>query len=308
MLPLRTSLRANNNPLRPRTRRNAIENADDEHTQDQVGSDVPIIDGVAKSAVETAEGVIRKLTKNEEYQFGDISRGALSEATHVAEDAVRAVTGQDTYQLGDLTRGIMKEGEVAVAAAGKYKVGDLTRGIGRRALDESLESSLVDLPSQLQDMLGNLSVSQAAKLRVQLLQCFGLGALSLNFVMNACTGVIAVAAWAATARGGASPLASVERWGVFLRVVGSIRLVTMPVLIPAQCAAGYFLVFPYWRAVQKTQKILFRGRMERSQNRQIMDRLISMSALFLFGNILALASATFLGILVVGAITGVPFR
>lgn len=50
------------------------------------------------------ERVVRSVTGNEEYKFGDITRSVVNTTTHGVEDAVRAVTNNEEYQFGDLTK------------------------------------------------------------------------------------------------------------------------------------------------------------------------------------------------------------
>ena len=70
-------------------------------------------------------GAGKKLTGKNDYEFGDITKGAINE-----------FTGKEDYQFGDLTRSLdQKSKEKAVQFTGKtdYQVGDLSKEILRRA-------------------------------------------------------------------------------------------------------------------------------------------------------------------------------
>jgi hypothetical protein len=224
-----------------------------------------------------------------DYEFGDIAKKTLSEVIKTEEYVVRAVTKNDDYRFGDITKGVIADGERVL----------------EESVTSSFDSTIIDLPSQVQAALGGLTLAQGRKLKLQTLQCLGLGALSLNFVLNVCSGLNIVSSWAITcAQTGQSPFASAIQWSRFLRMLHSTRLFIAPALMPAQCAVAFFLFFEYWKAVQWTQKRLFPKR----DNSRIIERLISMFAVYFCGNVVALASMTGLGVYVVTLLSGVPLR
>lgn len=50
------------------------------------------------------ESIVRRVTNNEEYKFGDITRSLVDTTTHGVEDVVRTVTHDENYNFGDITK------------------------------------------------------------------------------------------------------------------------------------------------------------------------------------------------------------
>ena len=53
------------------------------------------------------EKAVRRVTKNEEYKFGDLTKTVVNTTTHGFEDTVRAVTNNEDYHFGDFTKGVV---------------------------------------------------------------------------------------------------------------------------------------------------------------------------------------------------------
>lgn len=53
------------------------------------------------------ERVARKVTQNENYRFGDITRSVVNTTTSGVEDVVRSVTQDEDYRFGDYTKKIV---------------------------------------------------------------------------------------------------------------------------------------------------------------------------------------------------------
>ena len=53
------------------------------------------------------ERVVRKVTGNKEYKFGDITRSVANATTSVVEGTVRTVTKNDDYQFGDIAKTVI---------------------------------------------------------------------------------------------------------------------------------------------------------------------------------------------------------
>lgn len=53
------------------------------------------------------ERVVRKVTGNKEYKFGEITRAAAKATSSVVEGTVRTVTNNDDYQFGDMTKTVI---------------------------------------------------------------------------------------------------------------------------------------------------------------------------------------------------------
>ena len=60
---------------------------------------------------------MQKVTGNDEYKFGDMTKGAL-----------KSVTGKDEYKFGDVTKGAVK----SVTGKDEYKFGDLSKSLFRK--------------------------------------------------------------------------------------------------------------------------------------------------------------------------------
>jgi len=234
---------------------------------------------VVENTVKTAEEVIREVTNNDDYQFGDITKGTVMEVKRTTEDVLRTVTQNEDYRFGDITKSALT-------------------GV----LDESLNRTIVDLPAQLQEALGVLTDQQKWKLKLQALQLLGIGALSINFVFNAFGGLNIVAAWIRVCvRTGASPLTSGVHWTEFMHSMNVNRILYGSVLMPVQLVAAYFLVFRYWLIVRWVQKLLFQ-----KKDRKIINRFVSIFLVYFFGNVVSVASVTGMAILLTSKITGVP--
>lgn len=52
------------------------------------------------SPVSSFEEVMRKMTNNPDYRFGDMTKSAVGAGTHAIEDAVHKATGKDDYHFG----------------------------------------------------------------------------------------------------------------------------------------------------------------------------------------------------------------
>mmetsp|Transcript_33501 Transcript_33501/g.64162 ORF Transcript_33501/g.64162 Transcript_33501/m.64162 type:complete len:166 (-) Transcript_33501:10-507(-) len=101
------------------------------------------------SLKDMASKVGKKVSGNDEYEFGDLTKKAASAAKNLGNDMKEAVTdfgkemtGDNDYEVGDASKAVLKRAEedidksvAAAEAAGKkllededYKLGDLTKG------------------------------------------------------------------------------------------------------------------------------------------------------------------------------------
>lgn len=53
------------------------------------------------------ERVVRKVTGNSEYKFGDITRSVANATTSAVEGTVRTVTNNEDYHFGDMTKTVI---------------------------------------------------------------------------------------------------------------------------------------------------------------------------------------------------------
>ena len=51
------------------------------------------------------ESVVRSVSGNKQYKFGDLSKKVVSSSTKGVEEVVKKVTKNEEYQFGDITRG-----------------------------------------------------------------------------------------------------------------------------------------------------------------------------------------------------------
>lgn len=58
-------------------------------------------------AFEPFERIVRTVTGNEEYAFGDIAKSVVGATAQGVEGTVRSVTRNEDYQFGDLTRKVV---------------------------------------------------------------------------------------------------------------------------------------------------------------------------------------------------------
>ena len=54
------------------------------------------------------EGTVQKVTGDEDYKFGDISRKAAEKIGGAMEGTVQKVTGDTEYKFGDYTNNLLK--------------------------------------------------------------------------------------------------------------------------------------------------------------------------------------------------------
>jgi len=67
-----------------------------------------------KKAVEAEENLVRSLTGNDSYEFGQFTKNFTQAAVTKTEETIRSVTDNDTYQFGDFTKTVV--GNVTASA------------------------------------------------------------------------------------------------------------------------------------------------------------------------------------------------
>ena len=75
----------------------------DEGEGGEEGLGVPL----EKGDVNFFEKAVRRVTKKEDYKFGDITKSVVNTTTHGFEDTVRSVTHNKNYHFGDLTKKVV---------------------------------------------------------------------------------------------------------------------------------------------------------------------------------------------------------
>ena len=67
-----------------------------------------------EKAVEAEENLVRSLTGNDSYEFGQFTKNFTQAAVTKTEETIRSVTDNDTYQFGDFTKTVV--GNVTASA------------------------------------------------------------------------------------------------------------------------------------------------------------------------------------------------
>ena len=287
------------------------------------------------------EKMIRKATGNQDYRFGDLTRGTLREAKGAAEGVVREVTGKEDYELGDLTRGTLRGAKGAAEGVGRevtgkedYELGDLTRGAvsevakrstavltyGEGALGLIREANIHEIV-ELSRYFWTRSMTDAQR-RETFVVFVSLGAiivLAYNFLANINGALISVAAWTATAaRLGASPLAAAgappalsasflsavagtEGWTSFLRTRDALGMLLYGPLLPVRVAALIPFFFTYRRWMVAWER---RGRL--AERYPIVSRVLTLLGMFVTVNCVLVGAAA-VGLAWLSSLaTGVP--
>jgi hypothetical protein len=97
------------------------------------------------NALPAFEGAVKKLTGNDEYKFGDITKKAVTDLTgkdpaeyefgDITKKAVSDFTGKDAadYQFGDITNKVLSNAEQAVSDLKEGYVGNVPRVLWQQA-------------------------------------------------------------------------------------------------------------------------------------------------------------------------------
>ena len=91
------------------------------------------------SRVSSLTDLVRTVTGRADYEFGDLTKEALSQLSDSTAKSIQQLTGKDSYEFGDLTRAAVS---AASSAAAGYQFGDVTKGVLAQA-----EGVLAKLPA-----------------------------------------------------------------------------------------------------------------------------------------------------------------
>ena len=135
--------------------------------------------GLAANATKgLVEGVVRTATGNEEYEFGDLTKGV-----------VRDLTGKDAseYKFGDIT----KRAVTNFTGKEDYEFGDISRKVladAESSLEALRDEYFRDLPNELQKLiLGNLPKEQREALISAITSYGSMAVLVWSLVSTTCT-------------------------------------------------------------------------------------------------------------------------
>ena len=145
---------------------------------------------------------MRKATGNEDYRFGDLTKGAADEVKRsvesVLEPVATSITGKESYQFGDLTRKVLSDADEALATT-------------RDAYFEELPAAM------WRQLFGGLTPQQRSDVVIALCQFTAVCVLSLSLVSNLLQGAFFSVAWGLSSRHSRlSPIAA-GQWPAPLR-------------------------------------------------------------------------------------------
>ena len=84
-------------------------NGNDADDQNNTNSEGSSIFDWAKKAIEVEENLVRSVTGNQDYKFGDITKNVTKSAVEAEENLVKSVTGYQDYKFGDITKKTLGE-------------------------------------------------------------------------------------------------------------------------------------------------------------------------------------------------------
>lgn len=70
------------------------------------------------------ERTVRKISRNKNYKFGDLTKNAATASSRTIEGAVRTVTRDDDYEFGDMTKKVLSTGTGTFEGAVKSITGN----------------------------------------------------------------------------------------------------------------------------------------------------------------------------------------
>ncbi|KAL7549926.1 hypothetical protein ACHAWF_013181 [Thalassiosira exigua] len=266
--------------------------------------------------VKSFERVVRSVTGNEEYKFGDIARSVVNTTTHGIEGAVRTVTKNEDYEFGDLTKtalGSTTSGFEVRSATGNedYIFGDLVRGTVKAAdgvMTYSEKTLRVMRNNNIHELVELMNLYWTKRMtydeRKEAVVVFiYLGAilvLSYNFVANAMAGMVFAAAWArVNLTAGVSPLAP-GMWTKFLETKATLDMFFGGPCLPARAILTIPWFFTYRKfVVTSAYKSPLREKFP------ILNRCLSLLLSWVVANLALLGGLTFAMVNVVTIWTGV---
>lgn len=222
---------------------------------------VGAIDAAANATRGLVEGVVRTATGNNDYAFGDLTRGVVQDLT--GKDAAE-------YHFGDITRTAMtnftgKEG---------YEFGDIYRKVitdAESSLEALRDAYFRDLPNELQKLiLGGLSGRDREALIGAITAYGSMAVLVWSLVSTAATGGLVFAAWT---RACLAPIPPSARWARCIATIPTLRLLE-PALLPIKALLLVLVTPRYQRTALSLQRRL---------PRRWYPHIVSVVAVFLAG-------------------------
>mmetsp|Transcript_3522 Transcript_3522/g.8979 ORF Transcript_3522/g.8979 Transcript_3522/m.8979 type:complete len:348 (-) Transcript_3522:11-1054(-) len=268
---------------------------------------------------EPFERVVRRVTRNEGYKFGDLARSVVNTTTHGVEDAVRAVTHDEDYQFGDLTKKVIgsathgiEDAVKSVTGNEEYQFGDLARGTvgmagsvmtySEKTLAALRDNNIHEL-IELMNIYWTKSMNEEERKESFTVFVY-LGAiltLAYNFVANVMAGMVFAVAWTKVSMAtGASPL-SQGNWQSFLTVKSTMDLFFGGPCIPARAIVTIPWFFSYRKLV-----VALAHKSPLREKFPVINRYLSLMLSWLVANLAFVGGVTFLMVKIGCAFTGVP--
>ena len=227
------------------------------------------------------ENTVRGVTGDDDYQFGDFTKGKVKE-----------LTGKDPsqYKFGDITKKAVSD--FTGKDPSSYEFGDLTRaalGKADAAIGDARDQYFNELPTALwRQVFGGLTVQQRTDVIIAICQVGAVAMLSLALVNSLLLSLQSVVAWAIVcARTGLSPLASTQQWSAYLGTLATIRLgIDVPTL-PVRVLAACFVTLRYRDVTNALQR-----RLPLRDEQPVLNRLLAIGVAWAGINCMAVGSAT----------------
>ena len=226
------------------------------------------------------EGAVQSITGDDDYQFGDLSKKALSELTGENltrrsndENEIENDYNEETYQFGDITKNLLGKAGKAVSGNENYEFGDITKGV-LKDMDSSLQEwrgqALNELPMVLlQETFGKFDNKDRQALIVAIVRLMAIALLNWILVGNLCTSASITVAWtkASWVEAATNPVSSglfswnLFRMGihhhqqqqVFLQTYTLLRIVLDPLFMVLQAAGTVLGIVRYERFVRRIE-------------------------------------------------------
>ena len=267
------------------------------------------------------EQAVRKVTRNKNYKFGDLTKSAANASTKTIEGAVRTVTRDDDYHFGDYSKKVLSTGTGTFESAVKsitgneeYKFGDLTRNVVGTV--KTTSGSIITYSEKTLSLLRDANIHELVELlnlfwtnsmtfeerREAFAVLIYLGAiivLAYNFIANLMSGIVFSVAWYKVAIAtGLSPVAS---WPTFLQTKATLDMFFGGPCLPLRVAATIPWFFNYRKLVVATA--YFSPLREKFP---IINRCISLLLSWFIVNLALVGGMTFVMIAFASLRSGVP--
>ena len=162
------------------------------------------------------EDVVHKATGNDDYHFGDLTKGTISKVSK---------TGTNVLTYSEKTLSLMREADI-------HELVELTRFFWTR----------------------NMNYEQKRETFVVIVYLGAVLVLAYNFVANINAALVNAAAWTlASVKLGASPLSTLGGWDTFLRAQKTLDMCFGGPFLPARVAITIPIFFKYQHWIRRLE-------------------------------------------------------